>query len=320
VNRKYDANLVHRAFCTLCVFQRFRQMRSLIALPSNLTVSSLPMTHLLALIPYPNIDKDMVRLGPIRIRWYGMAYLTGFVLGFWVLSRLSKNGFLRISLDWLGDLVGWLALGVVVGGRAGWWIFYHNQVLASEHPESWWEPIAIWHGGMSFHGGLVGVILVLWVWSRYRKVSFLNLADCLALVAPLGLCLGRIANFINGELVGRPTNVPWAMIFPGYPEPRHPSQLYESFLEGPVLLAVVWLVKWRRNRRDGQIAAAFVVGYALFRFLVEFTRQPDDQLGFIAFGWLTMGQLLSFLIGIVGIIWWIILSRKQPTEVEHSKK
>lgn len=278
-----------------------------------------------ALIPYPQIDPVMVHIGPIRIRWYGMAYLTGFVLAYFVLGRLVKNGFLRISKDAMGDLVGWLALGVVAGGRTGWWIFYHKpdpNVI-----ESWWEPIAIWHGGMSFHGGLCGVLLVLYIWCRYHRAPLLNIADCLALVTPIGLCLGRIANFINGELVGRETNVPWAMIFPGYSTPRHPSQLYESFLEGPVLMAVLWAIKGlKKNRIDGQIAAAFVVFYAIFRFLVEFTRQPDSQLGFIAFGWLTMGQLLSIAIGLAGVVWWAALSFRNRRElqrgspVERSKK
>ena len=266
-----------------------------------------------ALIPYPQIDPVMVHIGPIKIRWYGMAYLTGFVLAYFVLGRLVKNGFLRISKDAMGDLVGWLALGVVAGGRTGWWIFYHKPDPNVIEP--WWEPIAIWHGGMSFHGGLCGVLLVLYIWCRYHRAPLLNIADCLALVTPIGLCLGRIANFINGELVGRETNVPWAMIFPGYSTPRHPSQLYESFLEGPVLMAVLWAIKgFKKNRIDGQIAAAFVVFYAIFRFLVEFTRQPDSQLGFIAFGWLTMGQLLSFAIGVAGVVWWVVLSRTKPSD------
>jgi phosphatidylglycerol:prolipoprotein diacylglycerol transferase len=165
---------------------------------------------------------------------------------------------------------------------------------------------------MSFHGGLIGVITVLYLWCRIKKLDFLNLADCLALVTPIGLFLGRVANFINGELVGRPSNVPWAMIFPGYTEPRHPSQLYEAALEGPLLLGIVWLFKQKKDRRDGQIAATFVIGYAIIRFCVEFTREPDEQLGFIAFGWLTMGQLLSLGIGVVGVIWWMMLQFGKP--------
>jgi phosphatidylglycerol:prolipoprotein diacylglycerol transferase len=278
------------------------------------------MLHAVALIAYPRIDPDILRIGRFAIRWYGMAYLTGFVLGYLVLIRLTRLGVMRIKPQWLSDLVGWLALGVVIGGRTGWWIFYHHHMerLHDRQVEHWWEPIAVWHGGMSFHGGFLGVLAVLWIWSRFQKVSFLNLTDCLALVAPIGLCLGRLANFINGELVGRPTNVPWAMIFPGYTQPRHPSQIYESILEGPVLLAIVWLVKLWPRRRDGQIAAAFVVFYAIFRFLVEFTREPDEQLGYVV-GPLTMGQLLSVAMGLAGLVWWLTLLRDKPLELELTK-
>jgi phosphatidylglycerol---prolipoprotein diacylglyceryl transferase len=255
----------------------------------------------LGLITYPQIDPVMVQIGPLKIRWYGMAYLVAFVLAYFVLGRLVKKNVLRISQEALSDLVGWLALGVVAGGRTGWWIFYHR--FDPTQPEPWWEPVAIWHGGMSFHGGLAGVLLVLYIWCRSRRAPVLNVADCLALVTPIGLFLGRIANFINAELVGRESNVPWAMIFPGYTTPRHPSQIYEAILEGPLLLAVVWWVKSWKNRRDGEIAATFIIAYAIFRFLVEFTREPDKQIGFIAFDWLTMGQLLSLGIGLVGIIW-----------------
>ncbi len=153
------------------------------------------------LIAYPKIDPVMVQIGRLKIRWYGMAYLTGFVLAYLILGRLVKKGVLRISKEALSDLVGWLALGVVVGGRTGWWIFYH-KIDPTAPPEPWWEPIAIWHGGMSFHGGLSGVLLVLWIWCKLNRAPLLNIADCLALVTPIGLCLGRIANFINGELVG----------------------------------------------------------------------------------------------------------------------
>jgi phosphatidylglycerol:prolipoprotein diacylglycerol transferase len=269
-----------------------------------------------ALITYPQIDPIMFQIGPIKIRWYGMAYLVGFVLAYFVLGRLARSRVLRISKEALGDLVGWLALGVVLGGRTGWWIFYHKY--DPRLPEPWWEPVAVWHGGMSFHGGLSGVLLVLFIWSRLNRAPFLNIADCLALVAPIGLCLGRIANFINAELVGRVSHAPWAMIFPGQTEPRHPSQLYEAMLEGPVLLGAVWLVKRIRNRRDGEIAAAFVVFYAIFRFVVEFTREPDQQLGFIAFNWLTMGQILSLAIGVLGFVCWMLLRFSKPPATAES--
>jgi phosphatidylglycerol:prolipoprotein diacylglycerol transferase len=169
---------------------------------------------------------------------------------------------------------------------------------------------------------LAGVLVVLWIWCQVQRAGWLNVADCLALVTPIGLFLGRIANFINGELVGRVSHVPWAMIFPGDTQPRHPSQIYEAILEGPVLLGVVWAVKARKRRREGQIAAAFVIAYAIIRFLVEFTREPDSQLGYLAFGWLTMGQLLSFAIGLAGAAWWVALnvSKRRETPLSRAEK
>ena len=266
----------------------------------------------LAYLNYPKIDPIIFSLGPLKVRWYGVAYLAGFILGYCALLAMARRKIFRIAPELIGDLIGWLALGVVIGGRAGWWIFYHHNI---HEPEPWYQPVALWTGGMSFHGGLIGVILVLFIWSRVEKASFLNLADCLALVTPIGLCLGRIANFINGELVGRPSNLPWAVLFPDYPQPRHPSQIYEALLEGPVLAGAVWLVRSIRSRRDGEVAASFVTFYGLLRLLVEFTREPDVQLGFIfahvpGLAWMTMGQLLSIAIMIVGLVWWIILRRR----------
>lgn len=259
-----------------------------------------------ASILFPHLDPVVFRLGPLAVRWYGLAYVVGFVIAYETLRRMAARGHLRVSADALGELVSWLALGVVLGGRTGWWLFYHRSAGAVE---PWYEPIAIWHGGMSFHGGLIGVSLALLLWSWARRAPFWNLADCLALVTPIGLFLGRIANFINAELVGRPTSVPWGVIFPGESIARHASQLYEAALEGPLLLLILWLV-WRRHRlRDGQVAALFLIVYGLFRFVVEFTRQPDEQLGFIAFGWLTMGQLLSIVLALAGALLWFVRGR-----------
>lgn len=254
---------------------------------------------LLAFIDYPRIDPDLLRVGPLHVRWYGMAYLFGFVLAFAALRRMSRKGILRLPAESVGDLVSWLAAGVVLGGRLGWWLFYHRSQGAVE---PWYEPLAIWHGGMSFHGGLTGVLIALLFWSWRRRAPFWNLADCLALVAPLGLFFGRIANFINAELVGRPTSLPWGVIFPGESFARHPSQLYEAFLEGPLLLMALWFFAPRWRPSDGYVAAAFLVLYGALRFAVEFTRQPDEQLGYIAFGWLTMGQLLSAALSILGML------------------
>jgi phosphatidylglycerol:prolipoprotein diacylglycerol transferase len=189
-------------------------------------------------------------------------------------------------------------MGVMIGGRGGWWLFYHRS---DGSPEPWYEPLAVWHGGMSFHGALIGVTIAAGLWCWKNRVAFLHVADAIVLVAPIGLFFGRIANFINAELVGRITSVPWGIIFPGDVQPRHPSQLYEAVLEGPLLLLVLWIVH-RRTRRNGGVLAAFLIGYGVIRFLVEFTREPDAQLGFIAFGWLTMGQLLSAALAIAGIV------------------
>jgi phosphatidylglycerol:prolipoprotein diacylglycerol transferase len=213
-------------------------------------------------------------------------------------------------------MVTWLAFGVIAGGRLGWYFIYFRP---NGQPTPWYEPFALWKGGMSFHGGLIGVILGLIIWSHFAKAPFWNLADCLAKVTPIGLGLGRVANFINAELVGRPTNLPWGVRFPIQMNPlvlesfpRHPSQLYEAILEGPILMAAVWLLGRRVENRPGVVAGWFMVLYGIFRFGVEFTRQPDPQLGFIAFGWLTMGQLLSILLALVGGVTFAVRWRKAP--------
>jgi phosphatidylglycerol:prolipoprotein diacylglycerol transferase len=262
-----------------------------------------PMT--LALITYPRINPVIFRLGPFAVRWYGVAYLTGFAIGYAILWNMIRRGILRLAPEALGDLVAWMAAGVIIGGRGGWWLFYHRSMGTVE---PWWEPVAIWHGGMSFHGGLIGVTLALLIWAWRNRAPFFNLADCLALVTPFGLFFGRIANFINGELVGRRTDVPWGMIFPGDDFARHPSQLYEAFLEGPVLLAILWAVWIWKRPAEGRIAALFLMLYGVLRFIVEFTREPDSQLGLIVFG-LTMGQLLSVALTVAGIVLWFVAGR-----------
>lgn len=255
----------------------------------------------LAALQHPQIDPVIFHLGPLAVRWYGVAYLLGFLLAYMGLRWLIRRGDLRLTYESLADLLGWMIAGVVVGGRAGWWIFYHR----AGGVEPWYEPFAIWHGGMSFHGGLVGVAIVLLVWARMKKMAFWNLADGAALVAPVGLFFGRIANFINAELVGRPTDLPWGVIFPGDSVARHPSQLYEAVLEGILLLSILWAVRTWRRPSEGRLAALFLIGYGAIRFAVEFTRQPDEQMGFVAFAWLTMGQLLSLILLLAGVVtWW----------------
>jgi phosphatidylglycerol:prolipoprotein diacylglycerol transferase len=242
-------------------------------------------------IPFPNIDPVLVQLGPFAIRWYALAYIIGIVGGWLLIRRLVRRPGWTVDATAIDDLVLYVTLGVILGGRIGYVLFYQSGWYLS-HPL---EILQVWRGGMSFHGGLVGVILALVLFARQNRLPLLEIADLAAAVAPLGLLLGRVANFINGELWGRPTDVPWAVVFPhAGPEPRHPSQLYEAVLEGLVLLAVTQALAWRPRRPEhaGRIGGAFLVGYALARLAVELFREPDAQLGFLL-GGLTMGQLLS---------------------------
>lgn len=208
-------------------------------------------------------------------------------------------------MDWttqqISDLIFYAALGVILGGRIGYMVFYNTHELIL-HP---WILIKIWEGGMSFHGGLLGVILAMWLFSHHFKKTFLNVSDFVSPLVPLGLAAGRIGNFINGELWGRVTDVPWAMIYPHVDDqPRHPSQIYEFGLEGIVLFFVVWFYA-AKPRPEGRVSALFLITYSLCRLIAECFRQPDVQMGYIAFGWLTMGQLLSIPMLLLGIgLWW----------------
>lgn len=243
----------------------------------------------------------MVSLGPLKIHWYGMMYLLSFTLA-WILGRWRNN---RFHLNWtneqISDLIFYAALGVIIGGRLGYMLFYNTEALIA-------EPLRIfklWEGGMSFHGGVLGVLIAMVFFARRINKPFLVVADFIVPLVPLGLAAGRAGNFINGELWGRVTTMPWGMVFPqgGY-EPRHPSQLYELGLEGLVLFILVWWYA-SKPRRPGRVTAVFLVGYALSRFIVEFFREPDVQLGFVAFDWVTMGQLLSIPMLLAGIVlWW----------------
>jgi len=240
------------------------------------------------MIPYPDIDPVIVRIGPLALRWYGMMYLLGFAASF-ALVRYRLNRERRVlPEDRIEDLYFYLILGLVVGARVGYMIFYDLPGLI-ENPLGLF---AVWRGGMSFHGGLIGTTLAGWIFCRRVGVSAMDLADILVITAPIGLGFGRLGNFINGELWGRVTDVPWAMVFPAAgPLPRHPSPLYELLLEGVVLFLLMWFLR-RRFVRRGQMTALFLLLYASFRIFVEFFRQPDPQLGFFL-GWITMGQMLS---------------------------
>ncbi|WP_035485283.1 prolipoprotein diacylglyceryl transferase [Geminicoccus roseus] len=264
------------------------------------------MPPLLA-IAFPNIDPVIVQFGPFALRWYALAYVGGLLLGWYLTKRLVTRPGWRITPEDVDDLLFFITLGVILGGRLGYVLFY-NLPSYLENPA---QILMVWQGGMSFHGGLIGVLVAMWWFARSRRVPFLDVADAVAAVTPLGLLFGRIANFINGELYGRVTDLPFGVVFPnGGPEPRHASQLYEAFLEGLVLLiAVQWLALRPRTPEDrGLIGGTFLFGYGLARFLVEFAREPDAQLGYLM-GGLTMGQLLSLPVALVGL--WLILRTRR---------
>ena len=258
------------------------------------------------MLTYPRINPVIVHIGPLSVRWYGVMYLLGFIAAYFVIRRLTKLKGLSLNSDDLSDLLFYCVLGVIFGGRTGYVLFY-NLPFYLHHPL---QIFAVWKGGMSFHGGLLGVIVATVLYCRKRQLPVLTMGDILVTATPIGLGLGRIGNFINGELWGRVTNVPWAMVFPGAgPLPRHPSQLYEAILEGPVLFGILWLLH-RKGMRAGVPFFSFFLGYGVFRFTVEFFRQPDPQLGFL-WGGATMGQLLSLpmiLFGVGGLIW--VLKKK----------
>jgi phosphatidylglycerol---prolipoprotein diacylglyceryl transferase len=265
-------------------------------------------------IPYPNIDPVFLRIGPVQLRWYGLMYMLSFIIGFFVLRRLAKYRKLNMSTDDLYDLLFYLILGVMIGGRLGYVLFYDLSSYIRD-PKS---IFAIWQGGMSFHGGFIGVLIAaLWI-TRKKGWDFWGIADLISAAVPIGLGLGRIGNFINGELFGRPSNVPWAMIFPeGGNVPRHPSQLYEALLEGLVLF---FILRWfyRKNFRNGTVFWALLAFYGLFRFLVEFVREPDAQIG-LDLGPFTRGQELTLPMLVIGAIMMIIYMRSGALEPSRRK-
>ncbi|MGB0865642.1 MAG: prolipoprotein diacylglyceryl transferase [Granulosicoccaceae bacterium] len=251
---------------------------------------------------FPNIDPVAIALGPVQIHWYGLMYMVGFLSAWWLIRRWVQRPNSGWTLQQVDDLIFYCALGVVLGGRVGYTLFYNL-------PAFFQDPLMIvrlWEGGMSFHGGILGVTVAMYLFARKTGHGFMTVADRVALVTPIGLGAGRIGNFINSELWGRTTEVPWGVVFPnGGPLPRHPSQLYEFALEGVVLFLVLALFT-RRSPPAGAIAALMVLLYGIFRFLVEFVRMPDEHLGFVAFGWMTRGQVLCLpmiAIGIVVLIW-----------------
>jgi phosphatidylglycerol---prolipoprotein diacylglyceryl transferase len=271
--------------------------------------------YVLPVLPYPAIDPVLIHIGPLAVRWYALAYIVGIIAGWFyaraiIASERLWGGPAPFSLVDFDDFVFWITLGIILGGRIGYILFYNLPHFAA-HPLDIFQP---WNGGMSFHGGVAGCVVAVVLFARHRDIPMLSLGDVTTAVAPIGLFLGRIANFINGELWGRPTDVPWAMIFPnGGPIPRHPSQLYEAGLEGVVLFIVLGaLVRAGALKRPGLVTAAFAIGYGIARITCEFFREPDVQLGFL-WGELTMGMILCIPLMLGGIVILVVALVRKPT-------
>jgi phosphatidylglycerol:prolipoprotein diacylglycerol transferase len=250
---------------------------------------------------HPDIDPIAFSVGPLAVRWYGLMYLTGFGFAWWLGTRRIDQGAAPVTRQVFDDMIFAAVIGVILGGRLGYVLFYKpSEYLA--HPL---KIFAVWEGGMSFHGGLLGVMLAMAFIAWRQKINYLRLMDFVAPVCPLGLAAGRMGNFINGELWGRVTDVPWGMVFRGAGDaPRHPSQLYEFSLEGLALFAIVWWFS-SKPRPTGQVSGLFLLGYGSFRFIAEFAREPDSFLGFLALG-LTMGQwlCLPMIAGGIALMAW----------------
>ncbi len=256
------------------------------------------------------LDPIALQLGPLALRWYSLAYIGGILAAWWLLLRMVRKPGSPMTARHVDDLITWCTLGVILGGRLAYVIFYNPGEYLR-------DPLAIlklWEGGMSFHGGLAGVILAIWLYARKQQLSALRILDYAAVVTPLGLLLGRLANFMNGELWGRPTDGSWGIIFPDAgPLPRYPSQLFEAGLEGATLLVLLNLLFWLTAARmkPGLLGGLFITGYGLFRFAIEFIREPDLQLGILPIG-LSMGQLLSLPMIAAGLYLLATCQRRQP--------
>ena len=258
------------------------------------------------------LDPVALQIGPLALRWYSLAYIVGIVAAWWLLLRMVRRPASPMTAKHVDDLVTWCTLGVILGGRLAYVIFYNPQ----QYLENPLDVFKLWEGGMSFHGGLTGVILAIVLYARSQGLSALRILDYVAVVAPIGLLLGRFANFVNGELWGRPTDGTWGIIFPDAgPEPRHPSQLYEAALEGAMLLIVLNLLFWgtRARLKPGLLGGIFITGYGLSRFAIEYFREPDTQLGVLSIG-LTMGQLLSLPMILFGLWLLATLNRRETAQ------
>jgi phosphatidylglycerol:prolipoprotein diacylglycerol transferase len=278
---------------------------------------------------YPEIDPIAFSIGPLKVHWYGLMYLLGFA-GFWWLGRLrARRADAPVTVAQVEDLLFYGAFGVIVGGRLGYQLFYGWRGLLDDPLQLF----RVWEGGMSFHGGLLGVLVAMWLFARRHGLRFFQVTDFIAPLVPVGLFAGRIGNFINGELWGKVADLPWGMRLPcaeyprfcaGLPEqmlyspPHHPSMLYEALLEGPILFAILW---WYASqpRPTMAVSGAFLLGYGLFRFAIEFVRLPDAHIGYLAFGWLTEGQLLSAPMILSGVLLlWLAYRRRGVTDAALS--
>jgi len=259
------------------------------------------------MLTYPKIDPIAFSIGDLKVHWYGIMYLVAFASGWWLGRVRAKKPNSVWTAEQIDDVVFYCALGVVLGGRIGFTLFYnlptflHNPVVLFK----------VWEGGMSFHGGLLGVLVAIWLFNRKYQHGYWNTVDFIAPLVPIGLGAGRLGNFINAELWGKVSDVPWAMVFPGAgPLPRHPSMLYEFLLEGPLLFIILWLYS-SKPRPTLAVSGLFALCYGMFRFLIEFVRMPDAQLGYLALGWVTMGQILSLPLILGGVSMLIFAYRKK---------
>jgi phosphatidylglycerol:prolipoprotein diacylglycerol transferase len=271
-------------------------------------------------LPFPAFDPVLIQLGPFAIRWYALAYIVG-ILGGWLYARALIRaeslwgGRAPLTVTDFDDFILWVTLGIILGGRLGYVLFYNPAYFAANPGEI----VQLWKGGMSFHGGFLGCVVAVMAFARRRGIPILSLGDIVCAVAPIGLFLGRMANFVNAELWGRRSDVPWAFVFPGAgPLPRHPSQLYEAALEGLVLFVVLALMmRAGALKRPGMILGAFSLGYGVARVICEFFREPDAQLGFL-WGGLTMGMLLSLPLIVAGV-WLIVAAMRKPNPLAQAQ-
>lgn len=261
------------------------------------------------MLVHPNIDPVALQLGPLKIHWYGLMYLGGFLFAYWICRRHAELGRTPLKPAQVEDAIFWSAMGVILGGRLGYVLFYGWDKLV--HDPLW--VFRLWDGGMSFHGGFVGVLVASFLFARRNRIFLGAYLDTLALATPIGLGLGRIGNFIGQELWGRVTDLPWGMVFTRDPSglARHPSQLYQALLEGLLLFAILYLFS-RKPRPEWATGGLFVMCYGIFRFMVEFVREPDSHIGFDLFGWMSRGQILSLPMIVAGMALIVWAYRRQP--------